>query len=286
MNTAEEILRKMESLNNISRPEALRQLRRYGLMTFSEAMILLSKQRFPKLASILPIMTPDDITKRWTGNSGAVVMVQGVSFARACSDHYAMISGSSMREKRILDFGCGYGRFLRLFSYYSDEVYGVDAWDSSLDLCRQAGLGDWVGKTEVILDKIPHTGTFDFLSAFSVFTHLSEKAAIAALMGLRRSAKVGAIFAITIRPPGFWEFAANGSLKTRANEARSMLLKHNMDGYAYLPSLQSSGNMLDHFGQTSISLDWFERNSFGWQVRSTDGSFDDPQQRYVFLQAV
>jgi SAM-dependent methyltransferase len=213
-------------------------------------------------------------------------MIQGVSFARACSDHYAMITGSSMWGKRILDFGCGYGRFLRIFSYYSDEVFGVDPWDNSLDFCRQAGLGDRVGKTEVILDKIPHPGRFDFISAFSVFTHLSERAATAALRSLRACATDGAIFALTIRPPRFWEFAANGSLKTRADEARSMLLKHNMNGFAFLPHLQSNGIMLDHYGDTTISFDWFDKNSLGWQVRATDGSFDDPYQRYVFLQAV
>lgn len=44
------------------------------------------------------------------------------------------VTGAGLENKKILDYGCGWGRLLRLMNYYSDpdRVCGVDAMQESL----------------------------------------------------------------------------------------------------------------------------------------------------------
>ena len=82
--------------------------------------------------------------------SAAVVDRVGRNKASDANEHlcpdgfqnFASISGRSLSGKRILGFGCGYGRILRSMLYFSDpaDLYGCDPWDRSIDLCKQDGL--------------------------------------------------------------------------------------------------------------------------------------------------
>jgi SAM-dependent methyltransferase len=103
------------------------------------------------------------------------------------------------RMGAILDFGCGCGRIARWFVDAQDtEIHGCDyngelaAWcDSNLSFMRVANSG--------LLPPLPYPDyRFDFVYAFSVFTHLSEDLAYDWMAELRRVVKPGGLIWFTV----------------------------------------------------------------------------------------
>lgn len=271
-----------------TRQDYLNSLRALGLGDFGYVLWNMPHTAFPKLSAGLPPMTSKEVTIAWTGAEGTVLLDQAMSFVRACSDKYAEITGVSLKNKSILDFGCGYGRYLRLFKYYSDEVYGVDAWDASLEHSRNAGFERDVKKVDEVPQFIPFFREFDFIFSFSVFTHLSMTSTIAALKALRKAAKPGAVLVITIRPIEFWNACVYGGthLSLSEEEAAQFVAQHDSSGFAYIPNGSDLPPDQVHYGDTSLSLAWLAQHAEGWQVHSCDRSTNDQLQIYVALEAV
>jgi SAM-dependent methyltransferase len=285
---ASDHLRNMETSDSlISKSDYINKLRHLGLGDFGSVLWNMPHPHYPRLSSALPPMTPSDITIKWTGAAGTVLLDQGLSFVRACADKFAELTGQSLHRKRILDFGCGYGRFLRLFSYYTDEIYGTDAWESSLYHSRKSGFEHQVKKIDEVATSIPFNFQFDFIFAFSIFTHLSKISAIAALSALRQVAKPGTVLIITIRPVEFWQICVQGAthLPLTAREASQLIEDHNTLGFSYKPSNSNLPATEVHYGDTSLTLEWLQRNATGWKLAGIDRSVNDPFQIYVALEA-
>lgn len=266
--------------NSLSAKDVVEELRLLGLGDFVYMMSMMPISKFPILSSKLPAMASDEVCQTWTGNTGQLVMEQAIDFTRSCATTFTSITGSSLDGKRILDFGCGYGRLLRCFQFFTHDVSGVDAWEASLQHCRAAGLGGYVFQSDEIPEALPAPGKFELLTAFSVFTHLSEESAIASLESLRKSANAGSILALTIRPPEFWQFAVNGSLSSRKEEVAVSASIHAQDGFAFLPHIGAK-----HYGDTTLTVEWLRSAAKDWDVVSVDRSGKDQLQRYVFLMA-
>ncbi len=282
----------MEALSKIeadtalnSRAMVLKALARLGLEDFGFVLWQMPMPEFPRISSLLPPMSPAEVTRKWTGNEGLPLLMQSLPFVRSCSENYVAITNKTLHNKRILDFGCGYGRFLRLFSFYTNDIRGVDAWSQSLEHCRASGFGDLVALSEEVPKELPYEGHFDFAFAFSIFTHLSEEAAVAALSALRRNAKPGSVLCITVRPVEFWAYAAKNSLATRGEAAASCEAAHAATGFAYLPHPSSNPGKVVHYGDTSLEPAWVERRISGWRIAAFDRSLNDSFQRYVYLVA-
>lgn len=293
MKFQQHVLSFVESLEKnsdiVTRSSCVRELRELGICDFANVLWNMPDRQFQKLSVILPEMAADDVTMQWTGSKGSELLEQSLSFVRACASMYSDITGTSLRDKRILDFGCGYGRFLRLFSYYTDHVYGVDAWDVSIEHSRKAGFGPVVKRIDPVAREIPFVMKFDFLFAFSIFTHLSEVSAIAALKALRAAANEGAVLIITIRPPEFWQACTQGQthLTMAPDEAARYIEAHNTVGFAYYPYVDENTPLSEaHYGDTSFTLDWLLNNVPGWEFCGFDRSINDPMQRYIAFKAI
>lgn len=269
-----------------TRADGFRAIRVLGLEDAASVLWSMPSAEYPRLSKVLPPMAPSDVTLRWTGAQGNVLLHQSLSFVRSCAANYSQISGQSLSDTKILDFGCGYGRFLRLFSIYSDQVFGVDAWEASLAHSREAGFADRVAQSDAVPTELPFSG-FEFLFAFSIFTHLSKEATISALKALRKSARDGAVLVITIRPVEFWEVAARGQTHLNAAlvDAGKLAKEHREKGFSYFVQghPDTTGH---HYGDTSLSIDWLLSHADGWEFAGVDRSLNDPYQRYVFLRAV
>src|SRR5690349_14500534 len=99
--------------------QALDRLRELCLDDFGEFMFGLPFADFPNLSSVLPGMASEEVQRNWTGNSGLALLQQTTGFVRSVSYNYDKLLGNHLAERTILDFGCGYGRILRLMYYFS-----------------------------------------------------------------------------------------------------------------------------------------------------------------------
>jgi 2-polyprenyl-3-methyl-5-hydroxy-6-metoxy-1,4-benzoquinol methylase len=98
----------------------------------------------------------------------------------------------------ILDFGCGCGRITRHFhSLKQAKVYGTDYNRRLIDWCRQALPFAEFEINQLQPPLIYRDAQFDFIYAYSVFTHLPEALQVAWLAELSRILKPGGHIILT-----------------------------------------------------------------------------------------
>lgn len=281
-----EVLERLEADPAVStRDDALVGLRELGLGDFGAVLWASPISDYPKLAKLLPRMSSVEVQREWTGDSGERLLFQSLSFVRSVSENYTAITGQTLAGRAILDYGCGYARFLRLFSYYTQDLWGVDAWEASLEESRWAGFADRVKKIDPKPESLPFEKTFDLVFAFSIFTHLHSDTAQGALAAIAKSVRPGGVACITIRPPEYWLQRFERMEGHSAKNAASYVAGHANKGYAFRPHPGRKEDA-DTYGDSSMSLDWLRQHAEGWEVVAVDGSPIDYMQRYVFLKRV
>jgi hypothetical protein len=139
-----------------------------------------------------------------------------------------------------------------------------------------------------VSDYLPSTlpvgdANFDLIYSFSVFTHLSERAATLALATLRRYAARDALFVITIRPKEYWQqlnpAVAAGSRIDRAE----LVARHESRGFAFVPHARGAIDGEVTYGDTSLSFEWIQQHAEGWDMIGYDRSLFDSYQIHVYL---
>lgn len=287
LSSVQDFLAKVETtVKPDSRDAALAALRPLGLTHFGMVLWQAPLKDHPLLSRHLPPMSPPEVQARWTGSQGDKLLAQSLPFVQSCSENYTTVTGKTLHNARILDFGCGYARFLRLFSYYTDQVLGCDPWEASLDQSRAVGFGDRVRKSDALPQSLPFDEPFDFAFAFSVFTHLNERATILCLRALRGVVRTGGVLCITIRPPEYWQghfvnhsYAPKGSLD-------HYVKTHKERGFAFFPHGAKPDDPDATYGDSSMTMDCLAGMAEGWKIVAQDRALEDPMQHYVFLQAV
>jgi hypothetical protein len=259
-----------------SLPAALAVLRQMSLDDFG--MLLLEPSRYPKLAPLLPSMAPDAVQEQWTGSSGISLLNQSLVFMRNLESLHARFFMRSLHGRRILDFGCGWGRLLRLSLYYTDpdRLHGVDPWDKSVELCREHRVPGEIKQCDYLPATLPVSEPFEVGFAFSVFTHLSARAARTALTALRDKAASGSMLVFTIRPVEYWRHHTTFHGRSRDD----LMADHAKKGFAYQPH----GNIVvDNeaiYGDSSMSQEFAPGmlEAAGWRWLGADRSMIDPFQ--------
>lgn len=276
LKTAEDAAQKGASVNDI-----LKVLRQLSLDEFGEFFLSLPNSGYPTLSRILPAMASEQTQRTWTGAAGVELLKQTASFARQVENNYIRYRGKPLQGSTIMDFGCGYGRILRMMYYYSDpeNIWGVDAWDMSLETCREARLLGNFAKSDDFPTELPVAkAAFDLAFAFSIFTHLSPRAAEACLAAVRGHLKPGGLFIATVRPIEYWPFHD----QTRGTQvAGAMAAEHRSQGFAYVPH---NGPQGESYGDSSIDFAYFKRP--GWEYLGHDWSLADVYQVSIILRAV
>lgn len=267
-----------------SRAGVISALRSLGLTDFSYVFMNMPDPRYPKVSSLLPAFATEEVQMNWTGNKGEVLLGQSISFMQSVGINAAAIMKESLAGKRILDFGCGYGRLLRLCYYFSDDVWGVDPWDVSIDLCKRAGITDNVFVSDYLPTSLPVPNNFDIAYAFSVFTHLSEKATVTALNAVHKHLSPGGLFCITIRPIEYWK----NIYSRQPSEFIAQREAEHMSGFTFVPHNREAIDGDITYGDSSMTIDWLNNvcKGIGWEIMGVDRSLSDMLQRYVFLKKV
>ena len=159
-----------------------------------------------------PAFPGPEIQSQFVGSSYESALKEAFQF-------YSLVKGYSSalgkkfdyKNSKVLDFGCGWGRFLRFFvkDISPDRLYGVDVDPSILEVCKN---------TEVpgVLSLIQSGGAlpypdefFDVIFAYSVFTHLPESLHLHWMREISRVSKPGCVVVFTFESSRFLEFIKN-----------------------------------------------------------------------------
>ena len=177
---------------------------RLSKATDQELLEIYAKERTqnPALAAWLPKLPSDDTQSRFTGLSNHDAFKQALTFLRVTRD-FAQENGGAFGApaQRILDFGCGWGRITQvLLPFFEDgAIHGVDVMSSALTLCRESGLRANLQQVDPWPPSNFPDAYFDYIVAYSVFSHLSEDNSFAWIREFARILKPGGVVAFTTR---------------------------------------------------------------------------------------
>jgi SAM-dependent methyltransferase len=151
--------------------------------------------------------------------------------------------------ERWLDFGCGYGRVVRFLvgRVPAERVFVSDVVDEGVDFCA-AEFGVHPVYSQAQLDRVS-LGSFDFIYAISVITHLNEQNSIAFLRLLGESLAEDGIALFTTH--GRWSIE-NAGLYGPEYEAR----KHEI---AALVQEQGVAYSRYEFADDDYGMTWHSR---------------------------
>jgi SAM-dependent methyltransferase len=238
---------------------------------------------YPKMSKILPKMATNEVQLSWTGSAGIDLLTKTTAFVRSVAHNFCKFSGTTLDNKSILDFGCGYGRIARLMYYFtnSENFFGVDPWDRSIEICRSDGLE----RNFLLSDYLPvdlPTGSrkFSLIYAFSVFTHLSDRATVRSIETLLQHLESSGVLVITIRPVEYWNLDNNARQLGVVEQQMSL---HKQNGFSFLPHNCHPVDGDITYGDTSMSLNWIKATFPKAEIVAVDRSLYDQFQVYVFL---
>ena len=277
------ILENAENLaiKSSSIEEIFKTLRQLPIDDFGFFLRTMPNSNYPNLSLVLPKNISSEVQKMWNGSSDDTLYLQTASFVKVISYNYHLYKKKGLVNSKIMDFGVGWGRFFRMFYYWSDpkHLWGVDAWQRSLDLCLKNNLpGNFI-----LSDPKPKSLNikgikFDLIVSFSVFTHLEPATASTCLETLRKYVADDGLLIITIRPIEFWKFIDN---VRKTNNAAKLEEEYHINGFSYYPHLGSEG---DNYGDSCFSLKFFETKD--WSLVGIDRSINDLYQLVCILKPI
>ena len=204
---------------------------------------------------------------------------------------YPGTSARDMDGMKILDFGCGWGRMLRLIASKAElhgaELHGCDPVAEALDACRRSLPDVWLIPADWLPPTAYRSELFDLIYAYSVFSHLSPASHLAWAEELARILKPGGHVCLTTQARRFIGICRQFGEGKRAmtspwhqSLARSFAepdCEARFDAGEFLYSATGGPGGSDLYGEAIVPREFFEENwsRFGlgvidWQVPQAD----------------
>ncbi len=143
----------------------------------------------------LPKLVPEALQRKLHGTSGVGAMRGALAFRRTVLRE----CGSVGPDAKLLDFGCGWARHIRVFlkDFEPHNIYGIDIDPHNLDACRTF-LPDVNFTQSVEHEPLElKDQSIDLAISFSVFSHINEESAKRWLGELFRVIKPGGRAVVT-----------------------------------------------------------------------------------------
>jgi SAM-dependent methyltransferase len=172
---------------------------------------------------------------------GANGYLNGAQSALRLVEEGLSLGGRSFAELRTaLDFGCGYGRVVRLLvgRMEASRVFVTDTIRDAVTFCSsEFGVNPIYPRGD---GRIPVLPPVDLIYAISVLTHLPEDRGREVLQAWSRAVEPSGILLFTTHNPESVELPSRyGILDSRRDELRNRL---EADGFAYAPYAHYLGN--------------------------------------------
>jgi hypothetical protein len=122
----------------------------------------------------LPTWPAPALQRQYNGVDGLPLMRRTLRFVEALEQVGAFEDGW-----KGLDYGCGWGRIasVMLTRGTPQQLDLCDAWPSTIGILQQAGFANRIFQvSEVLKDGEIEPAAYDFIYAFSIFTHLRQDA--------------------------------------------------------------------------------------------------------------
>ena len=187
--------------------------------------ILVSSLRIPEIEGVpMPLFPPEEMQREMHGHSGEVSLHEAHAFFREVKA-YAHYAGKPLEATRtLLDFGCGWGRMLRLFmkDIHPDNLYGIDSTSRFITEARRCNPDVNFLACQVAPPTILQAGSLDMIVSWSVFSHLDEFLATRWMDEFARLLKPGGLLMVTTQSRRFIAFCA----EMRLRRASGIKLEH------------------------------------------------------------
>ncbi|CAN5394050.1 methyltransferase domain-containing protein [soil metagenome] len=144
------------------------------------------------------------------GSSGQAALEHAFRFYQEAKA-YAAFCGRPFRDgRRLLDFGAGWGRIIRMFmrDFNARDLYGAEPEAENAALCRACNPYVNVLASDFVPPLMAPDSAFDYVTAFSVFTHLDEYAANRWMEEFARILKPGGVVIFTTMPRAYLGYCA------------------------------------------------------------------------------
>lgn len=174
--------------------------------------LLIESQRDHSLRSPHGDPMPDfpsaELQRNTTGLDGEAAIRQAHAFYENVQDALLKAGRPLTADVQVLDFGFGWGRISRVFMHDVplQNIHGIDVDPEFVGLTRQFFQSDQFELCPAFPPTTYPDGKFELIYAYSVFSHLSEKACHEWMHEFRRILRPGGLVAFTTRHDSFFGF--------------------------------------------------------------------------------
>ena len=183
---------------------------------------------------------------------------ESIETAKWLADHFQ--KHIDLKDKRILDWGCGPGRIIRHLPEAIDngcEYYGTDYNKKTIDWCSK-NLTNIQFNNNTLNAQLPYDDNFvDVIYGLSIFTHLSEKSHYDWYNELYRILKPNGIMFLTTQGDNFKVKLTDFELNRYSND--ELIVRGNVkEGHRTYSAFQPQRFMKELFSNVEI-LEHIER---------------------------
>ena len=152
----------------------------------------------------IPRFPPDAVQIRTTGRAGVETLKEALYYYEDCLEIYKKLRTVNKENDRLLDFGVGWGRILRFFmkDFNVNNLIGVDVKTDLIKICNEIFTWGNFIQSQAFPPINLDSESVDFITGYSVFSHLSEEASLEWIKEFYRILRPGGIVTVTTR--GIW----------------------------------------------------------------------------------
>lgn len=156
----------------------------------------------------LPAFPSEELQRNTTSLAGEQALEQANGFYMDVSDALERSNGSIRTDWQIVDFGSCWGRISRFFmrDVTLDHIHGIDVEPAFVDTCRVLFGSNNFSVCSALPPSSFKDSTMNLVTAYSVFSHLSEAAFKAWLLDFHRALKPRGTVAFTTRNEVFFNY--------------------------------------------------------------------------------